>query len=222
VMNSVIVAALMMVLFVYVFGGAINVNDFNYVDFIVPGVLIQCIAQGAAPVAININHDLKGGVVERFRSLNIAKSSFLIGHVAAATFTITVVIGVALLMGFRPQASFLDWLSILALLFLFVIAMTWLAIIFGLMASSPEAASAFMIVSVIPYLSSGFVPTETMPKFVRFFAENQPMTPMINTLRGLMLDGPTTDLPLALLWIFGIIALSWIFAVILYNKKTNF
>lgn len=218
---------LLMLLFVYVFGGAVDVGGMSYVNYIVPGVILQCIGQCATTTAISINNDMKRGIIDRFRSMPIAKSSVLTGHALSAVVrnivTTSLVIGLALLIGFRPAAGIVQWFIIIGILLLFMLAITWISIIFGLIANSAESASSFAVVTIVlPYLSSGFVTTETMPAALRVFAENQPMTPIIETIRSLLMNA-TMDanfLP-AIMWCVGMLVVAYIGAVMIYQHKAS-
>jgi ABC-2 type transport system permease protein len=221
---GILTPALLMILFVYVFGGAMDVGDISYVDFVVPGVLVQCIAQSSSSVGVVVNQDLKGGVAERLLTLNISKSAFLNGHVLAATLrsfvSTLVVLLVAVIIGFRPQGSFLAWCAALTLILLFTLAFTWLSVVIGILAKSPETATAFtVLITLLPYLSSGFVPTDTMPKALAFFAKHQPMSPIINALRGLMMAETTPPFVAALTWCIALIVLSWLAARFIYQWR---
>jgi len=219
--------ALLMFLFVYVFGGAMNVGNIDYVNYIVPGVILQCIGQCAGITAISVNNDLKKGIIDRFRSLPIAKSSVLIGHALAAVvrnvITTVLIIIVALLIGFRPTANLIQWLAAMGILFLYILAITWLSIIFGLISSSAESAQGLTIVCILlPYISSGFVTTETMPAALRIFAENQPLTPIIESVRALLLNtSPDGKILISVIWCLGILFISYIIAVQLYKHKLS-
>ena len=222
---GIIVPTFMMLLFVFVFGNAMDVGDFAFVNFVVPGVIIQCIGQAGAATALSVNEDLTKGIFDRFRSMPIAQSAVLTGHVMAATLrnmlATSVVIGVALLIGFRPQASFVAWLAIAGLLILFMLAITWVTVIFGIAAKSAESAGAVQILtSILPFLSSGFVPVETMTPALQGFARHQPMTPVIDTVRALSMGMPTDGrwIP-ALIWCVGIIVCSCVAATWLYRRK---
>jgi len=222
---AIIVPAFLMWMFGAVFGNIIDVGDFNYVNFIVPGVIMQSLAQGSSAVAITVNNDMRKGIIDRFRSMPIAKSAVLVGHVFASvvrnSITTAIIIGVALLIGFRPEAGFIDWLIIAALLLLVINAITWLFVIAGLVAKSPEAAGTMLFpIFLLPFLSSGFAPTETMAPALRLFAEYQPMTPIIDALRALMLGLPLENsLLIAVLWSVGITVAAFILAVQLYSRK---
>ena len=219
------VPVLLMLLFVYVFGGAMNMGEYSVVDFIVPGILMQVLGQVSSNTAIGMNGDLRTGMIDRFRSMAISKSALMNGHMLSALVrnivTATLVIGTAILIGFRPTANVFDWLMILGVLVLYILVLTWCAIIVGLVSGTAEsAAGGMMLAFILPYISSGFVPTDTMPAALRVFAENQPMTPIINTLRSLMLGrGPGDDLWLAIVWCAGILVVSYVVAVQIYKRK---
>jgi len=221
------VPAILMVVFVYVFGGAMDVGGMSVVNFIVPGIILQTIGQSVPTTAVGINNDMRKGVVDRFRTMPIAKSSVLLGHVAATLLrslaTVTVTIGAAFVVGFRPEAGVVQWFTAAGILALYILMMAWLAVVSGVHASDPESASGLMaLVGVLPFLSSGFVPTETMPWALRLFAENQPMTPIINSVRSLFLNEPIPEgaLGLALLWCVGLAAVFYGLAMCLYRRKT--
>jgi len=223
---AIFIPAIVMALFGLLFKNVINVGDYNYIDFIVPGIILQTVAQAVTGVAISVNNDMKKGMNDRFRSMHISKSSVLTGHVLSAIvrnmIATAVVIGVAFILGFRPQAGFTEWLIIAGLLILYMLGVTWIAVICGIIAKSPEAAGTMpFLLFVLPYISSGFVPVETMPNVLRQFAENQPMTPIVDSLRALTLGLPIGDnLTLALFWSVLIIAVTFVIAVGLYKKKT--
>ena len=225
--TAIFVPAIVMALFGLIFGNVVDVGEYSYIDFIVPGIILQTVAQAVAGAAISVNNDMKKGIIDRFRSMKISKSSVLTGHVIAAVvrniIATAVVIGVAIAIGFRPQAGFADWLAIAGILILYMIAITWIAVICGLIAKTPESAGTMpFLLFVLPYISSGFVPTETMPAWLGWFAEKQPMTPIINSLRALMLNMPIgDDLWLGLLWSAGIIIVSFIIAVQVYKHRTS-
>jgi len=223
--TAIIVPAIVMALFGLIFGNVMDVGDFSYIDFIVPGIILQTTAQGITSTAINVNNDMHKGIIDRFRSMAIAKSAVLTGHVLASVvrnmIATSIVIGVAVAIGFRPQAGIVDWLVVAGILVLYMLAITWIAVICGLIAKTPESAGTMpFLLFVLPYISSGFVPTETLPRGLVWFAENQPMTPIIDVLRGLMLNIHSGNaLPIALAWCAGIIAVSFIIAVQVYKRK---
>ncbi|MGM0806124.1 MAG: ABC transporter permease [Bacillota bacterium] len=209
---------MMMLLFVYVFGGAIETGTDNYVNYLLPGILLMAIASGVAYTSVRLFTDVKSGLMARFITMPIKRSSVLWAHVLTSlvsnALTILIVILVALLMGFRSNAGLLDWLSVAGILGLFTLALTWLAVIPGLTASSMEGATAYSYPLVfLPFISSAFVPTETMPKVVRIFAENQPVTYIVNAIRALLYEGPVgNDIWIALVWCIGIMVIAYFFA----------
>ena len=224
---ALIVPAVLMIVFVYVFGGAMDVGDISVINFIVPGIVLQTIGQGVPTTAVRLNNDITKGVVDRFRTMPIAKSALLVGHVMATLvmglITVTMTIGAAVLVGFRPQAGILQWLIIAGIIALYIVMMGWLAVVSGVHSKDPESAAGMMqLVGVLPFLSSGFVPTDTMPRGLQIFAENQPMTPIINTTRALMLNQPIPDgaLRLALIWCVGLSVLFFVAARYLFARKT--
>jgi len=214
-----------MLLFVFVFGGAMDFGAYSILNFIVPGVILQVLCQASGSTAVGVTTDMKKGMIDRFRSMAISKSAFLNGHVLAAvvrnSITTVLIIAVSVLIGFRPAAGFLDWLAAIGMLLLLILTLSWVAMIIGLTSNNPEDASGITSLgAVIPYLSSGFVPTDTMPWAVRIFAENQPMTPIINTLRSLMLGrGPGDDLWLAIAWCVGILIVTYVISLNIYKRK---
>jgi ABC-2 type transport system permease protein len=218
----------LMLLFVYVFGGAINTgSDEPYVSYMLPGILLITIASGVAYTAYRLFLDLQGGIFERFQSMPIARSSVLWAHVltslAANLVSVAVVIGVALLMGFRTGASLAAWLSVAGLLVLFILALTWIAVIAGLSAKSVDGASAFSYPLIfLPFISSAFVPTGSMPGPVAWFAENQPVTSIVNTIRALFAQEPVgSDIWITLAWLVGILVIAYAFATSIYRRKIS-
>jgi len=217
----------MMLLFVYVFGGAINTGTGSYVNYLLPGILLITIASGIAYTAYRLFLDMQGGIFERFQSMPIARSAVLWGHVltslVANLVSVVIVVLVALLMGFRSGAGVLDWLAVAGILVLFTLALTWLAVIAGLSAKTVDGASAFSYPLIfLPFISSAFVPTETMPGPVRWFAENQPVTSIVNTIRDLLAGQPVgTDIWVALGWCVGILVIAYAFAMTAYRRKIS-
>ena len=192
-----------------------------------PGILLITIASGIAYTAYRLFLDLQGGIFERFQSMPIARSSALWAHVltslVANSISIVIVIGVAFLMGFRTGASFLAWLAVAGILVLFTLALTWLAVIAGLSAKTVDGASAFSYPLIfLPFISSAFVPTDTMPAPVAWFAENQPVTPIVNTMRDLFAQQPVgDDIWVALAWCAGILVVAYGFAMAIYRRKIS-
>jgi ABC-2 type transport system permease protein len=214
-----------MLLFVYVFGGAIEAGTDNYVNYLMPGILLIAIASGISYTAFRLFNDLQGGIFERFHSMPIARSSVLWGHVLTSlvsnAISVVVIMLVGLLMGFRSSAGVLAWLAVAGVLALFTLALTWVAVIAGLSASSTDGASAFSYPIVfLPFVSSAFVPTDTMPGPVRAFAEHQPVTSIVNTIRALLAQQPVGhDIWTALAWCAGILAVAYAFAMAAYRRK---
>jgi ABC-2 type transport system permease protein len=213
-----------MLLFVYVFGGAIHTGTANYVNYLLPGILLIAIATGISYTAFRLFTDVQRGIIERFRSMPIAPSTVLWGHVLTSlvsnAISVAVIILVALIMGFRSSAGILSWLEVIGILALFTLALTWVAVIPGLTAKSPDGASAFSYpIIFLPFISSAFVPTSTMPPVVRAFAENQPVTAIVNTIRALLYGQPVShDIWIALAWCLGILIIAYIFAMRAYQK----
>lgn len=216
---------MMMLLFVYVFGGAINTGTANYVNYLLPGILLMAIASGVAYTSVRLFNDVKSGLMARFITMPIKRSSVLWAHVLTSfvsnALTIVIVIFVALLMGFRSSADILDWFAVAGILGLFTLALTWLAIIPGLTAKSMEGATGYSYPLIfLPFISSAFVPTETMPKAVRAFAENQPVTSIVNTIRALLYEGSVgNDIWSALAWCLGIMVIAYLFASKEFKRK---
>ncbi|MDG0809079.1 ABC transporter permease [Cohnella rhizosphaerae] len=216
----------MMLLFVYVFGGAIETGTDNYVNYLLPGILLMAIASGVAYVAYRLFLDKQRGIIERFNSMPIARSTMLWGHVLTSVvsnvISIAVIILVALAMGFRSSAGILPWLAVAGILVLFTLALTWIAAIAGLSAKTVEGASAFSYPLIfLPFISSAFVPTESMPAVVRAFAENQPVTSIVETIRALLSNQPVgNDIWVALAWCLGILIVAYAFAVRAYNRHS--
>ncbi|MBO0461399.1 ABC transporter permease [Enterococcus sp. DIV1298c] len=226
VMSGLLTPVLLMLLFVYVLGGAMDVGELSYVDFVLPGVLVQCIAQSSSVVGIVVNQDVHSGMVERLLTLNLSKSAFLNGHVFAAAFRSVmssfVVLLVAWLIGFRPNADLAEWLVAWLLIFCFILAFTWISVLFGLLAKSAEMASLFTVLTtVLPYLSAGFAPTDNMPTAIRLFAEYQPMSPIIQALRGLLLGLPNPPLVQAFLWSISLIFIFRFLAIVAFNQRVR-
>jgi len=215
----------MMLLFVYVFGGAIQTGTANYVNYLLPGILLIAIASGIAYTAYRLFMDMQRGILERFHSMPIARSTVLWGHVLTSlvsnAISVVVIILVALIMGFRSSAGVLSWLAVVGILALFTLALTWIAVIAGLSAKSVDGASAFSYpIIFLPFISSAFVPTGSMPGTVRAFAENQPVTSIVETIRALSSDQPVgNDIWIALAWCVGIMLLAYMFAMRAYRKR---
>jgi ABC-2 type transport system permease protein len=227
IITTTIMPIAFMLLFVYVFGGAISAGSGSarYVQYLLPGILLITIASSISYAAFRLFMDMKDGIFERFLSMPIARSSVLWAHVltslVASLTSVVVVVGVALLMGFRSGASVLAWLAVAGILLLFTLALTWIAVIPGLSAKSADGASAFSYPLIfLPFISSAFVATATMPGPVRAFAENQPVTSIVNAIRDLFTQQPvSSDLWIALAWCVGILIVAYALAMATYHRK---
>ncbi|MGN7860772.1 ABC transporter permease [Microbacterium sp. 22303] len=218
----------LMLLFVYVLGGAIHTgSDQSYIDYMLPGILLITIASGIAYTSYRLFLDLQGGIFERFQSMPIARSSVLWAHVltslVANIVSVAIVVGVAFAMGFRTRASVGAWLAVVGILILFTLSLTWLAVIAGLSAKTVDGASAFSYPLIfLPFISSAFVPTSSMPGPVAWFAEYQPVTSIVNTIRALFNEQPVgSSIWIALAWMVGILVVAYGFAIAIYKKKIS-
>jgi ABC-2 type transport system permease protein len=228
-MDTIITVTIMpiafMLLFVYVFGGAIKSGSDNYVNYLLPGILLISIASGISYTAYRLFLDMQRGIFDRFRSMPISRSAALWGHVLTSlvsnAISVLLIILVALIMGFRPSAGAVQWLAVIGILALFTLALTLVAAIAGLSAKSVDGAAAFSYPLIfLPFISSAFVPTDTMPKAVKVFAEHQPVTLIVDAIRALLYDYPLgQDIWLALAWCLGIMIVAYIFAMRLYKRK---
>jgi ABC-2 type transport system permease protein len=227
IITTVITPIAIMLLFVYVLGGAVKHGPGSYVTYLLPGILLITIASGIAYTALRLFTDMQGGIFERFQSMPIARSGVLWAHVltslTANVVSLAVVVGVALLMGFRSGAGVLAWLAVAGLLILFTLALTWIAVIPGLTAKSVDGAGAFSYPLVfLPFVSSAFVPTGTMPGPVRAFAEHQPVTSIVNAIRDLLAQQPAgPGIWTALAWCAGILVVAYILANITYRRRIS-
>ena len=217
----------LMLLFVYVFGGALRTStgSENYVNYLLPGILLIAISSGIAYTAFRLFTDLQSGIVDRFHSMPIARSSVLWAHVltslVANSITLVIIFAVGFVMGFRTGASPLAWLAVIGILLLFTLALTWLAIIAGLTARTVDGASAFSYPLIfLPVISSAFAPTETMPGPVRWFAENQPVTPIVDSIRALLTGQPVAaDRWIAPAWLVGVLLVAYAAAMAIYRRR---
>src|SRR5688572_4260614 len=227
IITTAITPIAMMLLFVYVFGGAIDTGPVSYVNYMLPGILLITIASGISYTAFRLFNDMHSGIFERFQSMPIARPGVLWAHVVtslvANVISVVVVVGVALLMGFRSGAGLPAWLAVAGILLLFTLALTWIAIIPGLTAKSVDGAGAFAYPLIfLPFISSAFVPTDTMPGPVRAFAEHQPVTAIVDTIRDLLTRQPVgTDIWIALAWCVGILIVAFIVAGISYRRRIS-
>jgi ABC-2 type transport system permease protein len=227
IITTTIMPIAFMLLFVYVFGGAISKGSGSarYVQYLLPGILVITIASGISYTAYRLFLDMQGGIFERLQSMPIARSSVLWAHVltslVANLVSVVVVVGVAVLMGFRSGAGVLAWLAVAGILVLFTLALTWLAVIPGLTATSVDGASAFSYPLIfLPFISSAFVATATMPGPVRAFAEHQPVTSIVNAIRDLYTQQPVgTGIWIALAWCVGILIVAYALAMATYHRK---
>jgi ABC-2 type transport system permease protein len=227
IITTAITPVALMLLFVYVFGGAIDTGSESYLNFMLPGILLITIASGIAYTSYRLFMDMQGGIFERFQSMPITRSSALWAHVltslVANATALVIVIGVALIMGFRTGASVLAWLAVAGILIMFTLALTWVAVIAGLSAKTVDGAGGFAYPLIfLPFVSSAFVPTDTMAGPVSWFAENQPVTSIVDTIRALFAQQPVgNDIWIALGWCIGILAVAYAAATAIYKRKIS-
>ena len=225
IITTAIMPVAMLLMFVYVFGGAIRHGSEPYVTYLLPGILLVTIASGISYTALRLFTDMQGGIFARFQSMPIARSSMLWSHVltslAANLISLVLVVLIAVAMGFRSGAGASAWLAVTGILLLLTLALTWLAVIAGLSAKSVDGAGAFSYPLVfLPFISSAFVPTATMPGPVRAFADNQPVTSIVNTIRDLLAQHPAgSSVWTALAWCLGILVVAYAFAMVTYHRK---
>lgn len=215
----------LILLFGTVFGSISDVGDYNYIDFIVPGIILQSIAQASQYTAMNVTADMTKGIIDRFRCMSISKSAVLIGHTGAGVIrgviSNIVILATAPILGFRPQAGLVDWILIIALLLIINITFTLIAVLCGTISKSVEGATGLLFpLFILPFMSSGFAPVDTMPNGISWFASIQPMTPMIDSLRALTLDLPLENsLWFALAWCMLLSIASFAISMRTYNRK---
>ena len=218
----------MMLLFVYVFGGAVKGSlpaQINYVSYLLPGILLIAVASGTSYTALRLFTDVQKGLFTRFNSMPIKRSSVLWAHVLTSlvsnVISVVVIIAIALIMGFRSSASPLSWLIVAGILLLFTLTLTWIAVIPGITAKSIDGAAGFSYPLIfLPFISSAFVPTDTMPVVVRAFAANQPVTSIVNSIRALLTGQPVgNSIWIALAWCVGIMAVAYVFAMRAYKSR---
>lgn len=217
----------LLLLFVYVFGGALGeqTGSIAYIDFITPGVIIMTVGSGIAYAAVRLSVDLQKGIISRFKTMPMAPSSVLSGQALSSTlsnlFSCVLVLVVAFIVGFRSSAGVTGWIGFVGLLVLFTLATTWMAMFFGLLAKTVEGAGAFSyVILLLIFISPSFVPTESMTPLLRGFAEHQPMTPIIESLRSLLTEGtPGTEIWIALAWVLGILTVSYGLALSAYRRS---
>ncbi len=215
---------IIMIMFVYIFGGAIQTGT-EYVNYVVPGVIITCAGFGSSLIAVSVTQDMVGGIFDRFRSMPLRPFSLLVGHVSGGyirnVMATTIIFIVAMLIGFEPDAGLLEWLGVIGILTLFMLSLNWLFVAIGLLAKSVETSNAATFPMLfLPYISSAFVPTETMPSWLHAFAENQPMTPLIETLRALLIGTPIDNNGwLTILWFGALLMASFFLSVAIFKRK---
>lgn len=226
VMSLILFPIMFMLLNRYVLGGAIDTGDVTYANYLFAGILVQTLAFGANYTTINLAVDMKEGIVERFRSMPMASSALLIGHITADLvrniISGLIIIAIGFIVGFRPNASFGEWMLVVGMAILFTLAISWLSAIMGLLVKSLEAAQwiGFVLIFPLTFISSAFVPTETMPTVLRLFAENQPITQVINSIRAWLVGTPIGDAGwLAVIWCIGIIVVSAPLAVHMFRNR---
>ena len=227
IITVVIMPIAMMLLFVFVFGSAFekSLGDIKYVDFVTPAIIIMTVVSGISYAALRMSMDMQNGIINRFKTMPVAPSSILGGHAASSTlsnlFSSVLVLLMALVIGFRSSAGIVEWALFAGLLVLFTLATTWLAIFFGLFAKTIEGAGAFSyILILLIFLSSGFTPVDNMHPVLRWFAENQPMTPVIETMRSLLTNGVVGDSAgIAIAWCVGLLVVSYALALRVYKTK---
>ncbi len=225
IMTTAVMPIGILLLFVFVLGGAIETGSQSYIDYLLPGILLITIASGVSYTAYRLFLDLQGGIFERFQSMPIARASALWAHVltslVANGVSLALVVGAAVLMGFRSGAGILAWAAIIGILLLFTMSLTWVAVLAGLSAKSADGAIAFSYPLIfLPFISSAFVPTDTMPGPVAWFAEYQPVTPIVDTIRALLGQQPVgADIWIALAWMLGILVVGYVLAVLQYRRR---
>jgi ABC-2 type transport system permease protein len=223
---AVVLPTMLMLMFTWIFGNAIDPSG-GYVDYVVPGIILLCAGFGASSTAIAVSRDMTTGIIDRFRTMPIRSGAVLTGHVIASLarnlVATGVVIAVALLVGFRPVAAPLEWVAAFGIIALWILAITYLFAAIGLAASTPEAASGFgFILLFLPYVSSAFVPVDTMPDWLQPIAEYQPITPVIETIRALLMDMPIGDSAWwAIGWCVGVIVVSVVWGAWLFRRKAG-
>jgi ABC-2 type transport system permease protein len=223
---SLLMPVLVMMLFTYVFGGAIDVGG-PYLDYVVPGIMLLCTGFGSSITATSVSTDMTKGSIDRFRTLPMFRQAVLAGHVAEGVVrnlaAIGIAVGAALVLGYRPHTGVVGWLSALAVITLFVSAISWIAVALGLVAKNPEAAGGLTYaIMFIPYISSAFVQPATMPGWLRGFAENQPATPIVDTVRGLLdSTGSWHDATLAVCWCVGLALVGFASASVVFGRLAH-
>ena len=225
-LTSLVLPVMIMLMFVYLFGGAISTGT-AYVTYVVPGVMLLCVCFGSATTAVTVSTDLTGGIVDRFRSMDLGGASVLAGHVTASVLrngaSTAIVVAVAVAFGFRPQADPLHWVAAMGVLAVFVTALSWASAAIGVVAGSPEAANGFAFFAMfISYPSSAFVPIDTMPTWMQGFARHQPVTQVVESVRGILLGRPAgAYVWSAIAWSVGLTAVSVLASALLFRRRTR-
>jgi len=223
---SLMLPVILMLMFVYLFGGAIETGT-AYVSYVVPGVLVLCAGFGSASTAISVSQDMHNGIMDRFRSMDVSGAAVLSGHVVASVIrnaaSTVLVFGIAFLIGFRSDADLMGWIAAAGVLLMFILAISWLAALVGVLARSPEAANGFtFFLMFLPYASSAFVPIDTMPTWLQGFSAHQPVTPVIESVRGLLTGTPVGNAPwLAIAWCAGILLVSVVLSAVAFRRRTS-
>jgi ABC-2 type transport system permease protein len=226
IMTALVLPVILMLMFVYLFGGAIETGT-KYVDYVVPGVLLVCVGFGAGTTAVTVAHDLAAGIIDRFRSMDVRGETLIAGHVLASVarnlLSAALVVAVAFAIGFRPHADLTRWLLAVGILALFVFALSWLAAAIGIVARSPEAAQGIaFLVSFLPYVSSAFVPVHTMPAALQAVARNQPATAVIDSIRASLSGGHVGAAAWhAVVWSLGVIVFSIALSGVLFRRRAR-
>jgi ABC-2 type transport system permease protein len=226
IITSIALPVMLMLLFVYLFGGAIETGT-RYVTYVVPGVILLCSGFGSASTAVTVAGDLKTGIIDRLRSVDIGGTALIAGHVVASVVrnlaSTALVLAVAFAIGFRPHADAGQWLAAGGILVLWILSLSWLSAAIGLLVSSPEGANGFSFFAMfLPYPSSAFVPIHTMPGWLHGFARNQPATPVTESLRALLLNQPVGDHAwVAVAWCAGLIAVALVASTVLFQRRTG-
>ncbi|MHC9046185.1 ABC transporter permease [Microbacterium saperdae] len=221
---AIMLPVMLMLMFTWVFGGAIDPSG-AYVEYVVPGIILTCAGFGASSTAVYVANDMRTGIIDRFRTMPLRASAVLTGHVVSSVlrnlFATAIVIGVGVLVGFRPQADILEWIALAGLIALYILAITYLFAAIGLAAGSPEGANGYgFILLFLPYLSSAFVPVASMPEWLQPVAAHQPITPIVETIRGLLTDAPLHTEPWwAIGWCLAILLVAVVWGSWLFRRK---
>ncbi|WP_223626888.1 ABC transporter permease [Microbacterium sp. EST19A] len=221
---AIMLPVMLMLMFTWVFGGAIDPSG-AYVDYVVPGIILTCAGFGASSTAVYVANDMRTGIIDRFRTMPLRAGAVLTGHVVASVLrnliATAIVIGVGILVGFRPSATPLEWIAMTGLIALYILAITYLFAAIGLAAGSPEGANGYgFVLLFLPYLSSAFVPVASMPAWLQPVAANQPITPIVETIRGLLMDAPLQSEPWwAIGWCLVILLIAVVWGAWLFRRK---